>query len=49
MHVCMYVCMYVRFWWEKLRQRGHFENQDLEGRILFKRIFKSWDVGHDVV
>jgi hypothetical protein len=23
--------MYIRFWWEKLKQRGHFENQELDG------------------
>jgi hypothetical protein len=32
-------------WWEDLRERDHFENVDVDGRIILKCIFKQWDGG----
>jgi hypothetical protein len=29
------------FWWGKLRERNFLEDVDLDGRIIFKCIFKS--------
>ena len=36
---------YVRtgFWWGNLRERGHFEDLGVNGRIILKYIFKKWD------
>jgi hypothetical protein len=34
-----------RFWWGNLRERDHFVDPDLDGRIILKRIFRKWDVG----
>ena len=28
-----------------LRERGHLEDADVDGRIIFKWIFRKWDVG----
>jgi hypothetical protein len=38
--------MHIRYWWEKLRQRGHSKNPDLGGRRIIKWIFKKWVAGH---
>jgi len=31
------------FWWGKLRERVHLEELGVDGRIIFKWIFKTWD------
>jgi len=41
--------MYISFWWVNLKQRGHFENPELDGILICKWIFKNWDVGHELV
>jgi hypothetical protein len=39
--------MNTRIWWGNLRERVHLEDPDLDGRILFKWIFRRWDGGMD--
>jgi len=34
------------FWWENLRDRVHLENLGIDGRIIFRWIFRKWDVGN---
>jgi hypothetical protein len=31
-------------WWENLRERDHWGDPGLDGRIILRRIFKKWDV-----
>jgi hypothetical protein len=33
------------FWRGKLRERGHLEDPCVDGRIIFRWIFRKWDVG----
>jgi hypothetical protein len=35
--------VYTGFWRGVLRERDHSEDLDVDGRIIFKRIFKKWD------
>ena len=37
--------MYPGFWWGNLRDRDHLGNPDVEGGIIFRWIFRKWDVG----
>jgi len=37
--------VYTRFWWGNLRERDHFEDAGLNGRIILRWIFRKWDVG----
>jgi hypothetical protein len=32
------------FWWGNLRERDHWGDPGLNGRIILKRIFRKWDV-----
>jgi hypothetical protein len=41
--------VHVGFWWGKLRERDHFEDPGLGGRIILKWIFKKWDGGKDCI
>jgi len=34
-------------WRGNLRERGHFEDLGLDGRIIVKWIFREWDWGMD--
>jgi len=34
-----------RVWWVVLKGRDHLEEQDLDGRMILKLIFKKWDEG----
>jgi hypothetical protein len=34
-----------KFWWENLRERDHWGEPDIYGRIILSWIFKKWDVG----
>jgi len=29
-----------------MRERGHLEDPDADGRIILRWIFRKWDVGH---
>jgi len=31
---------------ENLRERDHFEDPDVDGRIILRWIFRKWDGGH---
>jgi hypothetical protein len=33
--------LHVGFWWGDLRERNHFEDLGLDGRIILKRICKK--------
>ena len=35
--------VHTGFWWENLREKYHFEDLGVDGRIILKRIFKKWD------
>jgi hypothetical protein len=37
---------YTGFWWGNLRKRGHLGDTDVDGRIIFRRISRKWDVGY---
>jgi len=36
---------YTGFWWRNLRERDYLGDQDVDGRIILKWIFRKWDVG----
>jgi hypothetical protein len=33
------------FWWGNLRERDHWGEQFVDGRIILRWIFRKWDVG----
>jgi hypothetical protein len=35
----------IRFWWENRRERDHWGNPGVDGRIILGWIFRKWDVG----
>jgi hypothetical protein len=35
---------YAGFWWANLRERDHFGDPGLDGRIILRWIFRKWDV-----
>jgi len=37
--------VHTEFWWDNLRERDHLEDLDLDGRVIFKWIFRKWDPG----
>jgi hypothetical protein len=34
-----------RIWWENLRERDHWGDLGVDGRIILRWIFRKWDVG----
>ena len=32
----------TRFWWGNLRERDHWGDQDVDGRIILKWILRKW-------
>ena len=39
--------MLTGFWWGNQRERDHFEDLGIDGRIILKGIFYKWDGGFD--
>ena len=37
--------MYTGIWWGNLRDRDHWGDPDVDGRIILRWVFKKWDVG----
>ena len=35
--------MCTRFWWGNLRERDHWGDQDVDGRIILRWIFRKWE------
>jgi hypothetical protein len=36
---------YRGFCWKNLRERYHFEDPDVDGRIILRWFFRKWNVG----
>ena len=36
--------MHTGFSWGKLRERGHFKDPDIDGRIILRLLFRKLDV-----
>jgi hypothetical protein len=34
------------FWWENLREKDHWGDPGVDGRIILRWIFRKWDVGY---
>jgi hypothetical protein len=41
----MRVEVYTGFWWGNLRERGHLEDPDVDGKTILRWIFRKWSVG----
>jgi hypothetical protein len=35
----------TEFWWENLRERDHWGDPIIDGRIILRCIIRNWDVG----
>jgi len=33
----------IGYWWRDQREREHLEDEEVDGRIIFKQIFKNLD------
>jgi len=34
-----------RIWWRNLMETEHFEDTEVDGRIILRGMFRKWDVG----
>jgi len=34
------------FWWGNLREKDHFGDPGINGRIILRWIFRRWDMGY---
>jgi len=46
-HVCGRRGVYTGFWWGNVKERVHFENPGVDGRIILRGIFRKWDENMD--
>jgi hypothetical protein len=37
--------MCTGFWWGNLRERDHWGDPEVDGKIIIRWIFRKWDVG----
>jgi hypothetical protein len=37
---------YTGYWWGNLRERDHFEDPGIDGRIILRWIFRKWFGGY---
>jgi hypothetical protein len=35
--------VFAGFWWGSLRERDHWEDPDVDGRIILRGIFRKWE------
>jgi len=38
--------VYTGLWWGNLSERDHLENPVVDGKIIFRWIFRKWEWGH---
>ena len=47
LHLAIFFCVCMmldtRFWWGNLRERDHWGDQDVDGRIILRWIFRKWE------
>jgi hypothetical protein len=36
--------VYTALWWGNLRERNHWEDPGVDGRIILRWIFRKWDM-----
>jgi hypothetical protein len=36
---------YTGFWWRNLRERDHLRDPSVDGRIILRWMFRTWNVG----
>jgi len=48
-HVQQTVEVHTEFWWAGVRERNHFEDSAIHGRIGLKWIFRKWGGVYDFI